>query len=172
MEGDVQRKAAKVEEMRKELGDLELKKEELVIAKGKNRLYTQLQNIDKKVQQLENERNSRQMKANRYNQLAKKLGSKSDPTERQFYKILDESKVEIVDLQQKLEELQSTEVRHQVNLQTLQNEFNELKERFVSLQKRSNRIPMETIAIRQKILKKLKLREAQLPFAAELLKVP
>lgn len=171
LEGDVQRKAAKVEEMRKELGDLELKKEELVIAKGKNRLYTQLQNIDKKVQQLENERNSRQMKANRYNQLAQKLGSKSDPTERQFYKILDESKVEIVELQQKLEELQSTEVRHQVNLQTLQNEFNELKERFVSLQKRSNRIPMETIAIRQKILKKLNLREAQLPFAAELLKI-
>ena len=171
LQSDIDKKANQVADIRMDLEQLTAQRTDIQVAISTNQIYEQIQNLDKQIQQAEREREQRQSRANRYNQLAEKLDLKSDPNERLFYKTLEESSKEIEEITEESENLQNREVAVQIVLKEQENEQKVLENRLASLQTRKNRIPIEQIRIREGLLDKLNLAEADLPFAAELMKV-
>ena len=168
---DIKKRENQLVDIRQEIAQQNNQRTDLQIAISTNKVYEQVQNLDKQIQQAEREQAQQKNRANRYNQLANPLGFKIDPNEKTFYKALNDSKKEITTSQTNLEELRSTEVDIQVQLNGLKDKEEELQEQLISLQKRTNRIPLEQVRIRAMILEKLDISESTLPFAAELIKI-
>ena len=171
LQADLDKKASQVADIRLDLEQLTQQKTDIQIAISTNQIYEQIQNLDKQIQQADREQEQRQNRANRYNNLASQLDLKTDPNERLFYKNLEESKKQIAAANEETDRLQTKEVAVQVQLKEKETEIQLLEDRLASLQTRKNRIPIEQIKIREDLLKKLNLSEADLPFAAELMKV-
>lgn len=171
LQNDTAKKANQITDIKQDLEQLIGQRTDLQISIGTNKVYEQVQNLDKQIQQTEREREQRQQRANRYNKLAEKLDLKTNPNERTFYKSLDNSRKEIETIAQSMQELQEQEIAIQVQQKEEVSNLKITEERLASLQKRKNRIPLEQINIREGLLSKLKLTEKDLPFAAELIKI-
>ncbi len=171
LEGDILKKTNQIAAIRNELEQLNHQQTDLRVAISTNKVYERLQNLEKQIQQAQRERKQREQRAKRYNTLAEKLDLKANPNETTFYRNLDKSRQAIVETAAELQAIQDKSVAAQVEQTTAVNELKVVEERLLSLQNRKNRIPMEQIKIRESLLKKLKLEERELPFAAELIKL-
>lgn len=171
LESDILKKTNQITAIRNDLQQLDNQKTDIQIAISTNKVYEQIQNLEKEIQQAEREQKQRQQRANRYNALAKNLDLKIDPNEQIFYRTLEKSRQEIENTASELEELQIKQVEVQVAQTEEINKLKVLEERLQSLQNRRNRIPVEQINIREELLSKLNISEKEMPFAAELIKV-
>ena len=171
LESDIAKRENQLVDIRQEITRQGNLRTDLQVAISTDKVYEQVQNLDKQIQQAQREQERQKNRANRYNQLADPLGYKIDPNEKTFYKTLNDSKSEISTIQTTLETLRTDEVAIQVQLNGLKRTEDELEEELISLQKRTNRIPLEQVRIRALILAKLDLAESTLPFAAELIKI-
>jgi len=171
LESDIAKRENQLVDIRQEITRQNNQRTDLQVAISTDKVYEQVQNLDKQIQQAQREQKQQKNRANRYNQLADPLGYKIDPNEKTFYKTLNDSKGEIATIQTTLETLRTDEVDIQVQLNGLKRKEDELEEELISLQKRTNRIPLEQVRIRALILAKLDLAESTLPFAAELIKI-
>ncbi len=171
LENDITKRENQLTDLRQEIAQQNIQRTDLQIAISTDKVYEQVQNLDKQIQQSEREQEQLKSRAKRYNQLATTLECKSDPNEKAFYKALTDSKKEISTLETDLEELRTAEVDIQIELNGVKSKEAELEVQVVSLQKRTNRIPLTQIRIRTALLEKLDLSETVLPFAAELIKI-
>jgi uncharacterized protein YPO0396 len=171
LEGDILKKANQITAIRNDLEQLNNQKTDLQIAISTNKVYEQIQNLDKSIQQAEREQKQREQRAKRYNTLAEKLELKTDSNETIFYRTLEKSRQEIEKTAGALDTLQQRQVEVQITQTEEINKLKVLEERLNSLQNRKNRIPIEQIRIREDLLAKLNISEKEMPFAAELMKV-
>jgi len=171
LEGDILKKANQITAIRNDLEQLNNQKIDLQIAISTNKVYEQIQNLDKSIQQAEREQKQREQRAKRYNALAEKLELKTDSNETIFYRTLEKSRQEIEKTAGALDTLQQRQVEVQITQTEEINKLKVLEERLNSLQNRKNRIPIEQIRIREDLLAKLNISEKEMPFAAELMKV-
>jgi uncharacterized protein YPO0396 len=171
LESDILKKANQITAIRNDLEQLNNQKTDLQIAISTNKVYEQIQNLDKAIQQAEREQKQREQRAKRYNALAEKLELKTDPNETIFYRRLEKSRQEIEKTAEALDTLQQQQVEVQITQTEEINKLKVLEERLNSLQNRRNRIPIEQIRIREDLLAKLNISEKEMPFAAELMKV-
>jgi uncharacterized protein YPO0396 len=171
LEGDILKKANQITAIRNDLEQLNNQKTDLQIAISTNKVYEQIQNLDKSIQQAEREQKQREQRAKRYNTLAEKLELKTDSNETIFYRTLEKSRQEIEKTAGALDTLQQQQVEVQITQTEEINKLKVLEERLNSLQNRKNRIPIEQIRIREDLLAKLNISEKEMPFAAELMKV-
>jgi uncharacterized protein YPO0396 len=171
LEGDILKKANQITAIRNDLEQLNNQKIDLQIAISTNKVYEQIQNLDKSIQQAEREQKQREQRAKRYNTLAEKLELKTDSNETIFYRTLEKSRQEIEKTAGALDTLQQRQVEVQITQTEEINKLKVLEERLNSLQNRKNRIPIEQIRIREDLLAKLNISEKEMPFAAELMKV-
>lgn len=171
LEGDILKKANQITAIRNDLEQLNNQKIDLQIAISTNKVYEQIQNLDKSIQQAEREQKQREQRAKRYNALAEKLELKTDSNETIFYRTLEKSRQEIEKTAGALDTLQQRQVEVQITQTEEINKLKVLEERLNSLQNRKNRIPIEQIRIREDLLAKLNISEKKMPFAAELMKV-
>jgi uncharacterized protein YPO0396 len=171
LEGDILKKANQITAIRNDLEQLNNQKTDLQIAISTNKVYEQIQNLDKSIQQAEREQKQREQRAKRYNALAEKLELKTDSNETIFYRTLEKSRQEIEKTAGALDTLQQRQVEVQITQTEEINKLKVLEERLNSLQNRKNRIPIEQIRIREDLLAKLNISEKEMPFAAELMKV-
>lgn len=171
LETDILKKANQITAIRNDLEQLNNQKTDLQIAISTNKVYEQIQNLDKAIQQSEREQKQREERAKRYNALAEKLELNINPNEAVFYRRLEKSRQEIEKTAEALDNLQQQQVEVQVAQTEEINKLKVLEERLNSLQNRRNRIPIEQIRIREDLLKKLNISEKEMPFAAELMKV-
>ncbi len=171
LETDILKKANQITAIRNDLEQLNNQKTDLQIAISTNKVYEQIQNLDKAIQQSEREQKQREERAKRYNALAEKLELNINPNETVFYRRLEKSRQEIEKTAEALDKLQQQQVEVQVAQTEEINKLKVLEERLNSLQNRRNRIPIEQIRIREDLLTKLNISEKEMPFAAELMKV-
>ncbi|MEM1119535.1 MAG: SbcC/MukB-like Walker B domain-containing protein [Bacteroidota bacterium] len=171
LNNDIKKRENQLVDIRQEIARQNNQKTDLQVAISTDKVYEQVQNLDKQIQQAEREQAQQKNRANRYNQLAGPLGFKIDPNEKTFYKALNDGKKEIANSQTQLDEIRANEVDLQIELNGLKRQEDTLTEQLVSLQKRTNRIPLAQVRVRKAILEKLDLAEATLPFAAELIKI-
>ncbi|MFK7982576.1 MAG: ATP-binding protein [Saprospiraceae bacterium] len=171
LKNDILKRENQLVDIRQEIARQNNQRTDLQVAISTDKVYEQVQNLDKQIQQAQREQEQQKNRANRYNQLADPLDFKIDPNEKTFYKALNDSKKEITSSQTILEELRTDEVDIQIQLNGLKRKEDDLEEELISLQKRTNRIPLKQVQIRAAILAKLDIAEATLPFAAELIKI-
>ncbi len=171
LQNDIVKRDNQLTDLRQVIARQNNQRTDLQVAISTDKVYEQVQNLDKQIQQTKRELEQQKGRANRYNQLAEPLGFKIDPNEKTFYKVLNNSRGEIENIQKTLEELRTEEVAIQVQLNGIKRKEEELEESLISLQKRTNRIPLAQIKIRAAILEKLDISESTLPFAAELIKI-
>ena len=171
LETDSSKKTNQIAASRNELEQLNNQRTDLQVAISTNKIYERLQNLEKQIQQTEREKTQREQRAKRYNALAEKLELKINPTETNFYRTIEKSRKEIEAATDELQNIREQEVRVQIAQSEEESKLKIFHERLNSLQQRSNRIPLEQIKIRTKLLEKLKLSEKEIPFAAELMKI-
>lgn len=171
LEGDILKKANQITAIRNDLEQLNNQKTDLQIAISTNKVYEQIQNLEKAIQQAKREQKQREQRAKRYNGLAKKLNFKTDPNEVIFYRTLEKSRKEIETTTGELGTLQNEQIRVQIAQNEELNKLKIVENRLKSLQNRRNRIPIPQIQIRENLLSKLNISEKEMPFAAELIKV-
>ncbi|MEN0048785.1 MAG: SbcC/MukB-like Walker B domain-containing protein [Bacteroidota bacterium] len=168
---DLDKKGAQINEIKYELNQLGTQHTELRIALNSNQGYERVKNIEQQISQLEREKDQRQQKAKRYAHLAEKLDLKDAPNERTFYKSLENSRKEITRLEEEVAELREKELELQIQLNEQKSTFKTQEKRLISLQKRTNRLPIEQIRIREALVERLGVNENDVPFAAELIQV-
>ncbi|MEM9848105.1 MAG: SbcC/MukB-like Walker B domain-containing protein [Bacteroidota bacterium] len=168
---DLDKKGAQVNEIKYELAQLGTQHTELRIALNSNQGYERVKTIERQIRQLEREKNQRQQKAKGYADLATQLELKDTPNERTFYKNLENSRKEITRLEEEVANLREQELGLQIQMNEQKATFQTQQNRLISLQKRTNRLPVAQIRIRESLLEKLDLTENDLPFAAELIQV-
>ena len=171
LKGDISKKSNQITASRNELEQFNNQKTDVQVAISTNKIYERIQNLEKQIQQADREKSQREQRAKRYNSLAEKLELKINPTEAIFYRTIEKSRKEIENSAEELQLLQEQQVRIQVGQSEQETKLNILAERLNSLQQRRNRIPLEQVKIREELLKKLKLTDKEIPFAAELMKV-
>jgi len=96
LKNDILKRENQLIDIRQEITLQHNQRADLQVAISTNKVYEQVQNIDKQIQQAKREQEQQKNRANRYNQLADPLGYKIDPNEKNFYKTLKESKEEII----------------------------------------------------------------------------
>lgn len=171
LESDTLKKTNQIEAARNELEQLSNQRTDVQVAISTNKIYERLQNLEKQIQQADREKTQREQRAKRYNSLAEKLELKTNPPETTFYRTIEKSRKEIDGTAEELQLIREQQVGVQVEQSEQETQLSTFQERLASLQKRSNRIPLEQVKIRATILEKLKLSEKEVPFAAELMKV-
>ena len=93
------------------------------------------------------------------------LNWKTDPTEKQFYQGLEDAKKGIGQAEKDSEILEQKEFDIKNQYDQTQQFLTEQKNYITSLLQRKNRVPVEQIALREQLLKKLNIVERDLPFA-------
>ena len=171
LENDVLRKNNQIEDTRRVIGELGLQRDELTVSISGNKAYEQLQQLERNIRQADEERNTRQKRADVYNKWAEKLTWKADPSEKQFYQGLEDAKKGIEKADLELQQSQDAFFEIKRKFDETELDLTEQKSQINSLLQRKNRVPMAQIRIREHLLKKLNLTENNLPFVAELMKV-
>lgn len=171
LEHDILRKTNQVENNRLIINELSLQRDELNIAVSSNKVYEQLKQLERNIQQSEEEAKRRQQRASVYQKLAQALDWKTEVSEKQFYQYLEDAQKQILQGDEEMHVLEEKEYEIKREYDELRNVLSQQKEELNSLLQRKNRLPIEQVNIRQKIVKKLHVSENELPFVAELLKV-
>ena len=170
MEGDILRKNNQIEDTRRIVSELALQRDELTVSISGNKAFEQLQQLERQIKQNEEDNATRQKRANVYNKWVETLNWKTDPTEKQFYQGLEDAKKGIGQAEKDSEILEQKEFDIKNQYDQTQQFLTEQKNYITSLLQRKNRVPVEQIALREQLLKKLNIVERDLPFAAELIK--
>ncbi|NJN34038.1 MAG: hypothetical protein HC817_07090 [Saprospiraceae bacterium] len=170
LESDILRKNNQIEDTRRVVAELGLQRDELTVSISGNKAYEQLQQLERNIKQGEEERGNRQQRANSYNKLAESINWKTDPLEKQFYQGLEDAKKGIAQAETEYQKLEEKEFELKTQFDKTQQVLTDQKAQLVSLQQRKNRVPIEYVAMREQLIKKLNILERDLPFVAELIK--
>lgn len=171
LENDILRKNNQIENNRLIINDLALQRDELNIAVSSNKVYEQLKQLERGIQQSEEEAKRRQQRAASYQKLTQALDWKTEVSEKQFYQYLEEAHKQIAQGDAETQLLEEKEYGIKRKYDEVKNVLSQQKEELNSLLQRKNRLPIEQVSTRQQITKKLNISETELPFAAELLKI-
>lgn len=170
LENDILRKTNQIEDTRRIITELGLQRDELTVSISGNKAYEQLQQLNRNIQQAEEDRTNREQRAKTYNKLVESLNWKTDPSEKQFYQGLEDAKQGILQGEINLQVLEEKEFELKTKFDQTQQLLAEQKTQLLSLQQRKNRVPIEQVVIREQLIKKLNIAERDLPFVAELIK--
>ena len=170
LESDILRKNNQIEDTRRITGELALQRDELTISISGNKAFEQMQQLERQINQNEEENTARQKRANVYNKWVESLNWKADPTEKQFYQGLEDTKKGIVEAEKETQVLEEHEFELKTKFDQTQQLLTEQKNYIGSLLQRKNRVPVEQIALREQLLKKLNMLERDVPFVAELIR--
>ena len=171
LEIDRKRKDHQIDELRQQLKTLSEQRTQLQIAIRSDEVSTQLEDLARNIAQAQKDLAQRQKQAERYATVATALDLPDTPTEKQFYRSLEQCAQQLVSLDEAREANQAELTRLSVEQSHLQQEQSEQRELLASLQQRQNRLPLEQVRTRQKLAEALDLPEKALPFAAELMRV-
>ncbi|PID57764.1 hypothetical protein CSB45_05935 [candidate division KSB3 bacterium] len=161
----------KIEEIRKDIERLEGQRTDIEIAIGKDETGEQIHNIEREIDSVGKERDSRKSRAREYHALAEMLGYSHDPDEQGFYENMRCAKTQRRDLEEELPALNESWSDLRGTLQKYRQENKSLLEEIRSLEGRKNQIPLKNISIRNGLLQSLNASEEELPFIGELIKV-
>lgn len=137
----------------------------------KNQASAAIKEIDTQINTLGRDLDRKQTKAEEYNALAlqlsyKKLSSKEifDTNQKRIEQDLSTTKKDV-------EHNKEKEVEKRIELQGVKEDAGRIEEELKSLKGRKNRIPLENITLRQRMLEALDLTVEDIPFAGELIRV-
>ena len=120
---------------------------------------------------LEQERDGRKRKADRYRDLAAGLGEKAASTEPEFLRQREHFARLDADITERADRLRNRLTEDNVAARRLRDELADLEREIKSLEARRSNIPERQVALRQRLCAALKITEADVPFAGELLQV-
>ena len=170
LQQDFSRQQNKVESLDKDFARQQAQQQELkqqITDNGGDRI----ERLKQDIQQLDQERERRSRKADRYSELLLPLSLPTAETVAAFSQ-------QQLELQQKQEHLQEQQAEHNNRLRETEFEFlrkneeyKKLKQTITELKSRQNNIDQNQIVIRNRLCADLSLDEAELPFVGELLQV-
>ncbi len=131
----------------------------------------QIQTIRQNIMQRESELNARKQRCNKYNDAARKIGVKIDPSEDQFFDSIETAKnraSEIVDLLPDLE-VKWADARNE--LKEMKFEYGEIGVELEALNKQTNNITGRVAEIRKELISHCGVTEQEIPFIGELLQI-
>jgi uncharacterized protein YPO0396 len=178
LEKELNNKKAEMEAERDKLESTKLNTEQLRATevslntvKGGTEISGQLTMFDEKINSLELDKDRKQLNANKYLALCKRVGYNEDINEKSFIENLKNSRerynkidVEISDIEEKIIDIS-------VDLNLTTEKFNEISKSLESYSDRKNQIPPDNIRIRKGILEYIDATEEELPFVGELIRV-
>lgn len=130
-----------------------------------------IESLTIEINRLEQERDSRKKKADRYRDLAASLGETVASKERDFLKQRERFARLNTNLAERANRLRYQQTEDAVSARCLDDKLADLEREIKSLEARRSNIPERHVALRHRLCAALKVAEASLPFAGELLQV-
>jgi uncharacterized protein YPO0396 len=171
LEVDRKRKAHQIDELQQRLKLLSEEQTQLKVAIRSDEAHVQLLQLDRNREQAEKDLQQRRAQAQRYGKLAQELDLPDSPTEKQFYRSLEQCGRQLTELEEAREANQARLTELAIAHSQQKQEQQEQQELLSSLQQRQNRLPREQVHIRKRLAEALGVPEKALPFAAELIQV-
>ena len=168
---DLERIEHAMTDVRDDIAQLETQRTDIEIAISKDETGGQIRNIDREINEISKDRDTRRAKAREYEMLAEMLEYPKSPDEQGFYGNMRRAKKQKQAIEQQLPFLHEQWSDNRSLLQAHKKENKKLLEEIRSLEGRKNQIPLKNISIRKGILDQLKASEEELPFIGELIKV-
>jgi uncharacterized protein YPO0396 len=155
----------------KHLEDLNRKRDDLNVAISRDNVSEELRNIDRDITEATRRRDACKARMAAYNRLARQLDLPEDPEDVVF----SETRTAIASRREALAQersgLNQERRRYDTELAGLQKELEELVEELLSLRRRKGNIPKKHLAVRKRIIDHLGLKESDLPFVGELVRI-
>ena len=130
-----------------------------------------IESLTIEINRLEQERDSRKKKADRYRDLAASLSQTAASGERDFLQQRERFARLDADLAERADRLRNQLTEDAVSERRLNDELADLEREIKSLEARRSNIPERQVALRQRLCAALKVAESSFPFAGELLQV-
>ena len=130
-----------------------------------------IESLTIEINRLEQERDSRKKKADRYRDLTASLGETAASGERDFLQQRERFAQLDADLAARADRLRNQLTEDAVSARRLNDELVDLEREIKSLEARRSNIPERQVALRQRLCAALKVAESSVPFAGELLQV-
>ncbi|MCP4749717.1 MAG: hypothetical protein GY866_02380, partial [Proteobacteria bacterium] len=160
-----------IENIGNELSDLNREQEELVVAISTDKVSEQIRRIEREIEDLSREKDVRKGNAEKYNRVAERLNLPRDPDEELFRQSAAQVNERKRRYEERLEALVKEWSNFMAEMDTSRKEFDDALVELESLRKRKNNIPMRHLAIRRRIADHLDIRENEIPFVGELVRV-
>lgn len=154
-----------------QLGDLHKREIDLHTAINNDQAGQRLKDIDKDIQRFEEHKATKKDREQRYSTIARQLQFQPYGAESVFNKNMQQSQSALPKLDVRLEKLVADRDAAKLVSSHLDETRAQLDSELQSLRARTSQIPADDLRVRAGLLAALKLDEAQLPFAGELLKV-
>ena len=130
-----------------------------------------IERLDAEIKRLEQERDGRKRKADRYRDLAASLGETAVATEPEFLRQRERFGQLDAQLTDNADRLRNQLTEDNVSARGLKDELADLKREIKSLEERRSNVPERQVALRRRLCGALDIAEEKLPFAGELLRV-
>ncbi|MCX9083764.1 MAG: AAA family ATPase [Candidatus Methanoperedens sp.] len=160
-----------IEEIRIDLERLRNKESEVKIAIDNNKESQRLKLIENELKELERIKQDKLKKENEYLKLLDLLEFPNVINEEIFYQSLTQASDIKEKIQKEVLELNENRDNLVINLNKLKETYNLYKTELESLRQRKTQIPLPNLQIREMILRDLSLKENELAFVGELVKV-
>src|SRR5579884_458759 len=144
---------------------------DLEVAIRNDKIGQRIENLKRDIQRHEERQQERKDQTEKYDRLAKTLGLPCYDDEKTFLAARRQAFSFQDQINQRLADLTAERDKHVQNLNKLFEACQEYEKEVNSLMRRSSQIPGDDIEIRQQLVAKLRLNEADLPFVGELLRV-
>jgi uncharacterized protein YPO0396 len=160
-----------IETIKEKLAELSSEKEELAVALRTDEVSEQIRYIAKEIENLTKEKNVRQKNAEDYNRIAVSLNLPPDPDESLFRQTITEIGRQKARHEEESESLIRKQSGLENEIKSAERDFYEICQDLESLRQRKSNIPRKNLSIRRRIAESLNIRESEIPFAGELIRV-
>lgn len=159
------------DQLKKDIGELHNKEIALNISISQNEAGRRIKQIEEALPHHGEEKDKRQKKSEKYDQLAKDISLKTNPSDKEFVSQRKKAESLLAEKSTEMEALGD----EQFNLRTAKQKLEEVKNLLTldieSFRSRKSQIPTENVLIRNKIAEAIGVEDHELPFAGELIKV-
>ncbi len=162
---------ASEEVQRIELAKLQDEQVNLRVALAQDDAGQQIELLRREIDNQKQRKDERQRQANRYSDLARHAGLEPYSDKETFYRMRQIAELRIAETEQDLKKWRSERDTIVQQDRKLKENGQDIERELSSLKKRTNQIPAEDIIIRRGLLDALDLKESDLPFVGELLRV-
>ena len=172
---DVEKQIAYLENEKKVLEEqidkLDQEQRQLISQKALLNIDNQVQLINKDIFAETDKRNTKKQSFEDYIKLARVIGLQLQLDVTSFRENFDTAEKLHKTLSEEYDELTEKRTRYKIDRDANAQQIQQLQDEITSLLSRKNRIPIDLISVRQRLLDLLETGEAELPFVGELIKV-
>jgi uncharacterized protein YPO0396 len=163
LEAELQVLGRTIDALRQDEADLSVQ----IAGSGGDRLAT----LEGEISRLENEKLERKRRFERFNELLAAAGVEIITTAEQFIPAKERASARASELDTQRAQLQNDLTEQRISLREVNEEATALNAELRSLQSRRSNLPMKSLDVRSQLCRQLRINEADLPFAGELIQV-